>query len=138
MDRNGGRYGVVVIPSLVALAAVLGLLACLPLEGQPVAAVALLAAAGFFLLAPYTFCAGVLAVKIGGQRAGATASGLIDTAGYLGAVLAGSGIGRVAEVYGWGAAFASLAAVALPTLLVAAVFVRRATRVDESRIDNVA
>ena len=125
VDRSGGRYGVVVIPSLLVLIAVLVLLAWLPLEGQPWAVVALLAAAGFFLLAPYTFCAGVLAVKIGGQRAGATASGLIDTAGYLGAVLAGSGIGRVAEGYGWGAAFASLAAVACATLLVAVVFALR-------------
>ncbi|HSQ55673.1 MAG TPA: MFS transporter [Gemmata sp.] len=125
VDRGGGRYGVVVIPSLLSLLAVLGMLAWLPLEGNAWLAVTLIGAAGFFLLAPYTFCAGVLAVKIGGQRAGATASGLIDTAGYLGALLAGSGIGRLAESYGWGSVFLSLAAVAGATFLIALVFTFR-------------
>jgi OPA family glycerol-3-phosphate transporter-like MFS transporter len=125
VDRLGGRYGLVVVPSLAGLVAVLGVLAWAPLEGRPAAALALIAAAAVFLLAPYTFCSGVLAVKLGGQRGGSTAAGLIDTAGYLGATLAGSGIGRLADAYGWGTAFGSLAGVAGLTLLVAGVYALR-------------
>ncbi|MFM8273182.1 MAG: MFS transporter, partial [Gemmata sp.] len=109
VDRLNGRYGLVVVASLVGLVLALGLFAGLPLEGRAVTALALISAVAFFLLAPYTFCSGVLAVRIGGQRGGATAAGIIDTAGYLGATLAGSGVGRVAQHYGWGTAFGTLA-----------------------------
>jgi OPA family glycerol-3-phosphate transporter-like MFS transporter len=123
-DRTGGRYALVALPSLAALVGVLCLLAWVPLAGRAWLAVALIAASGFFLLAPYTFCAGVLAVKLGGQRGGAAASGLIDTAGYFGATLAGSAIGRVAQSYGWGTAFATLAVIAAVTLIASAVALR--------------
>lgn len=125
VDRLNGRYGLVVVPSLVGLLITLGLFAWLPLEGRVWAAMALIAAVAFFLLAPYTFCSGVLAVRLGGQRGGAAAAGIIDTAGYLGATLAGSGVGRLAQHYGWGTAFAALAGVAAVTLLVAAVYALR-------------
>jgi OPA family glycerol-3-phosphate transporter-like MFS transporter len=91
-------------------------------------AVGLIAGVAVFLLAPYTFCSGVLALRLGGQRGGSTSAGLIDTAGYLGAALAGSGVGRVAQQYGWGAAFAALAGVAGLTLAVAAVYAVRGER----------
>lgn len=122
VDRFGGRYGLVVVPSLVGLIVVLGLMAWAPPEGQAWAALALIAAVAFFLLAPYTFCSGVMAAKIGGQRGGATSAGIIDTAGYLGATLAGSGVGRLVDAYGWSAAFAGLVGIALLTLVVAAVY----------------
>ena len=122
VDRMNGRYGPVVVLSLVGLVIVLGLFAFLPLEGRTWAALAMIAVVALFLIAPYTFCSGVLAVRLGGQRGGATAAGLIDTAGYLGATLAGSGIGRIAQHDGWGTAFAALAGVAAVTLLVAGVF----------------
>jgi OPA family glycerol-3-phosphate transporter-like MFS transporter len=134
VDRLGGRYGLVVVPSLAGLIVALGFLACAHLEGRPVAALALIAGVAFFLLAPYTFCSGVLAVKLGGQRGGSTAAGMIDTAGYLGATLAGSGIGRVADVWGWSAAFASLAGVAALTLVVAAVYAWR-PQIGEPRVE---
>lgn len=122
VDRTGGRFGPVVLPSLLALVALLGLLAWLPGEGQIWLALLLIGAVAFFLIAPYTFCSGVMAVKFGGQRAGATAAGIIDTAGYLGATLAGSGIGRIAKAHGWGAAFGTLAGIACVTLIVSAVY----------------
>ena len=125
VDRLGGAYGRVVVVSLVGLVAVLLLLATLPLEGRAWLALVVIGAAAFFLLAPYTFCSGVLAVKLGGQRGGATAAGIIDTAGYLGAVVSGSVVGRIAEIHGWGTAFASLAGVAGVTLAVAAVYALR-------------
>jgi OPA family glycerol-3-phosphate transporter-like MFS transporter len=122
VDRLNGRYGLVVLLSLTGLVAALVVFASVPLEGKTWLALTLIGAVAFFLLAPYTFCSGVLAVKIGGQRGGATAAGIIDTAGYLGATLAGSGIGRIAQHYGWGTAFGSLAGVAVVTMLVAGVY----------------
>ncbi|AMV29782.1 Regulatory protein UhpC [Gemmata sp. SH-PL17] len=125
VDRLNGRYGLVVVSSLVGLVVTLGLFAWVPLEGRTWAALALIGAVALFLLAPYTFCSGVLAVKLGGQRGGSTAAGIIDTAGYLGATLAGSGIGRISQHYGWGTAFGALAGVAALTMLVATVFALR-------------
>ncbi|MBP3959574.1 MFS transporter [Gemmata sp. G18] len=125
VDRLNGRYGLVVVSSLAGLIVVLGVFAWAPLEGQTWAALALIGAVALFLLAPYTFCSGVLAVKLGGQRGGSTAAGIIDTAGYLGATLAGSGVGRIAQHYGWGTAFGALAGVATLTMLVATVYALR-------------
>jgi MFS transporter, OPA family, glycerol-3-phosphate transporter len=122
VDRTGGRFGPVVLPSLFALVVVLGMLVWLPGEGEAMLTLILIGTAAFFLIAPYTFCSGVMAVKFGGQRGGATAAGIIDTAGYLGAVMAGSGIGRIIDSYGWGAAFGTLAGVAGLTLVVSAVY----------------
>ena len=113
------------VTSLAGLVATLGLFAWVPLEGRAWLALALIGAVAFFLLAPYTFCSGVLAVKLGGQRGGSTAAGIIDTAGYLGATLAGSGVGRLAQHYGWGTAFAALAGVAAVTTAVATVYAIR-------------
>ena len=133
VDRLNGRYGLVVVSSLVGLVLVLCLFAWLPLEGQTWTALALIGAVAFFLLAPYTFCSGVLAVKLGGQRGGSTAAGLIDTAGYLGATLAGSGIGRIAQHYGWSTAFGTLAGVAVVTMLVAAVYAIRTPSQEQGK-----
>ena len=124
VDRIGGRSGPVVVVSLTALVGSLALLVWLPGEGQAWLPLLLISAVAFFLMAPYTFCSGVLAVKFGGQRASATAAGIIDTAGYLGAILAGSVIGRIIQSYGWGVAFETLAAVAGLTLVVSAVYWR--------------
>ncbi len=117
VGRVGGRYGAVLVPSLLGLIAALSLLAFAPLRELPggvreVVVVGLVGGAAFCLIGPYTFSAGVLAVRLGGPRGGATAAGLIDTAGYLAAALAGSGVGRLADAHGWPAAFGALAGVA--------------------------
>jgi OPA family glycerol-3-phosphate transporter-like MFS transporter len=122
VDRTGGRFGPVVLPCLLGLVVVLCLLMWLPADAGAWPALLLIGAAAFFLIAPYTFCSGVMAVKFGGQRASATAAGIIDTAGYLGGVLSGSGIGRIAQTYGWSAAFGTLAAIAGLTLCVSMVY----------------
>jgi OPA family glycerol-3-phosphate transporter-like MFS transporter len=120
-DRLRGRHGRVAVPSLVLLVGALGLLAAVPTGGKPLVALFLISGVSFFLIAPYSFCSGVIALDLGGKRAGATAAGLIDSAGYLGATLSGYGIGSVAQYHGWQAAFTALAAVAglttLPALL---------------------
>ena len=126
IDRAGGRFGPVAVPSLLGLTGVLVVVAVVVPGGA--AAVALNGTVAVFLAAPYTFCSGVLAARLGGQRAGATAAGLIDTAGYLGAVASGSVVGRLATDHGWPAAFAALTAVAVGTLAVAVVYAVRERR----------
>ena len=127
VGRVGGRYGAVLVPSLLGLVAALAVLAFAPVRDLPEAVrtpvvVGLVCAAAFCLIGPYTFSAGVLAVKLGGPRGGATAAGLIDTAGYVAAALAGSGVGRVADARGWPAAFGALAGVAGLTVVVALAY----------------
>ena len=73
-------HGATMIGLVLALLA----LATVPVAGQPVLALTLIGIAAFCLLGPYTFCSGVLALSLGGQRGGATAAGLIDSAGYFG------------------------------------------------------
>jgi OPA family glycerol-3-phosphate transporter-like MFS transporter len=114
-DRCGARHGRIMLPSVILMAGVLGLLAVVPLRDRPAAALVLLAAAGAFLIVPYSFCSGVLSIDLGGRRASATVSGMVDMAGYLGAILSGSAIVRVAARHGWPAAFGVLAAVAVLT-----------------------
>jgi OPA family glycerol-3-phosphate transporter-like MFS transporter len=82
----------------------------------------------FWLLGPYSLLAGAVALDFGGRRGSATAAGLIDTAGYLGAVLSGFAVGRIVETSGWPSAFRALAAVAAATLMAALAYGRRHAR----------
>ena len=63
-----------------------------------------------------------MALDLGGKQGASTAAGLIDGAGYLGAILSGYGIGSLAERYGWQKAFISLAAVAGITTVATVVY----------------
>jgi OPA family glycerol-3-phosphate transporter-like MFS transporter len=121
-DRWRGRHGRVLVPCLALLVVVLVLLAEADCKGRPVLALLLIGGVAFFLLAPYSFPAGVMALELGGKRGSGAAAGLIDGAGYVGAILSGSGVGRVAEYYGWPVAFQLLASVAALTLLAAALY----------------
>ena len=84
----------------------------------------------FALLGPYSFLTGVLSLDFGGKRGSSTAAGLADTAGYLGAIISGYGVGAIADEHGWSAAFATLAGVAVFTLAAVPllVFARRTAR----------
>jgi OPA family glycerol-3-phosphate transporter-like MFS transporter len=121
-DRLGGKHGRIVVPSLLALVAAVSLLSNLQLDGRPYLALFLLASVAFFMMAPYSFLTGVMALDLGGKRGSATAAGLIDSAGYLGGVLSGYGIGALAQRYGWNTAFVSLAATAGLTAVVGTVY----------------
>jgi sugar phosphate permease len=72
----------------------------------PVAMIGLVA---FCLLGPYSFLPGAFAMDFGGMRAAAAASGLVDGTGYLGGVLAGTVMARLAVAFGWGGVFTALA-----------------------------
>ncbi len=133
-DRAGGRRGLVMLPSALLMAAVLGTMAVLPLRDRPATALVLVAAVGAFLMVPYSFCSGVLSIDLGGRRASATVSGLVDMAGYLGGALAGSGIVRIVAEHGWPAAFGALAVVGVLTAgAVLAFALRPAPAHEQSR-----
>jgi OPA family glycerol-3-phosphate transporter-like MFS transporter len=121
-DRFKGKHGRVAFPALLLLIGALVLLGVVPTAGRPWLAVLLICAVSFFLMAPYSFCSGVIALSLGGKRGSSTAAGLIDGAGYLGAVLSGWGIGSLAQRYGWPVAFMVLAGVAALTALATAVY----------------
>jgi sugar phosphate permease len=65
----------------------------------------------FCLLGPYSYLGGAFALDFGGKQAGAASSGIIDGVGYMGAVVAGQGIGRVSVAFGWQGVFVALAVV---------------------------
>src|SRR5262249_13520707 len=94
-----------------AVAMLLGCAAALVLIGGGVAVrserigLLLLGAVAFSLIGPYSLLAGAMAADFGGRRGSATAAGLIDTAGYVGAVASGVLVGAVGQRLGWGSGF---------------------------------
>lgn len=75
----------------------------------------------FGLLGPYSYLAGAMALDFGGRKGGATASGLIDGVGYLGGILAGDTVARLATTLGWRTVFVLLAGVAATSGIAACV-----------------
>jgi OPA family glycerol-3-phosphate transporter-like MFS transporter len=59
---------------------------------------------GFFIYGPQTLV-GVSGAEFGSKRAAAAANGLTGTFGYLGGAVAGVGVGRIADSWGWNAVF---------------------------------
>jgi OPA family glycerol-3-phosphate transporter-like MFS transporter len=91
----------------------------LPLETT---VLGLTGATGFFVLAPYSMVGGgVLALDSGGREAAATAAGLLDAIGYLGATAAGYGVAEAVTRAGWATSFAAMAAAVLACALLAVV-----------------
>ena len=112
-DRFGGRHGRIMVPSICGLVVALYLLGTVDLAGRPVVAVLLLCLVSFFLLGPYSYLSGVMALDIGGKQASGTVSGLSDAAGYGGAILSGYTVGVLAERFSWSTAFLGLCVVAV-------------------------
>ncbi|MGN6453216.1 MAG: MFS transporter, partial [Steroidobacteraceae bacterium] len=82
----------------------------------PLVAIALVA---FCLLGPYSYLGGAFALDFGGKQASAASSGIIDGVGYLGGVLAGDVVARIAVAFGWNGVFVALAAVSAAAALCA-------------------
>jgi len=121
-DRHGlnGR-SLLLFLGLTATAGALLLLMSL----RPGATPAILPLAGiglvaFCLLGPYSYLGGAFALDFGGKQASAASSGIIDGIGYLGGVLAGYGIARIAVAFGWDGVFVTLAVVSAAAALCAA------------------
>ncbi|MGO8734711.1 MAG: MFS transporter [Terriglobia bacterium] len=98
---------------------VLALLRPSALHNLPVALVAL---AGFFIVGPYSYLAGAMALDFGGKQGAATSSGIIDGIGYLGGVLSGDAVARISLASGWQGAFIVLGVVTAFSSLAAAFF----------------
>ena len=121
-DRIGsaGR-AVLLCAGLAASTAALLLLTLAPVSASgSVLALAAIGLVAFCLLGPYSYLGGALALDFGGRHAGAAASGLIDGVGYLGAVLAGVTVARLAVAFGWRGVFVALAIVCALSALGAA------------------
>lgn len=112
-DRLGlGGRSLLMFLGLMATAAALALLMSVrPGAAGALSAVALIGAVAFCLLGPYSYLGGAFALDFGGKQASAASSGIIDGIGYLGGVLAGDSVARLAVAYGWRGVFMSLAAV---------------------------
>jgi sugar phosphate permease len=74
----------------------------------------------FCLLGPYSYLGGAFALDFGGKQASAASSGIIDGVGYLGGVLAGDSVARLARALGWERVFLALAVVSAAAALCAA------------------
>ena len=112
-DRTGPSTRLVAtVPFLILSVGALGLIGSALALHDEVAGLLLLGAVAFLVIGPYSLLAGAMAMDLGGRRGSATAAGLIDSAGYLGGVLAGWAVGTLAESAGWASAFRVLAGVA--------------------------
>lgn len=125
-DRLGSRARpLLLLGGLAACAATLATLALPADTFAPALVVALIGLVAFCLLGPYSYLGGVFALEFGGRRGGAASSGIIDGVGYLGGVLAGDGVARIAVALGWRGVFLSLAGVCAASALAAADLYRR-------------
>jgi OPA family glycerol-3-phosphate transporter-like MFS transporter len=123
-DRLGkGARSAIIAGGLVTSAVVLAIMG----NGTnwPVALTALVA---FLMIGPYSYLAGAIALDLGGKRGSATASGIIDGTGYLGGILAGDTMARIAVTFGWRGAFWTLAAVSAVVSVAAAAYWRSENR----------
>ncbi len=121
-DRFGpGRRAPVMAASL-AMVAVFILTLAHGAVRSPLPAALLIGGVGLFLLGPYSLLSGAVALDVSGKRGGATAAGIIDGAGYLGASASGIVIGLVVDARGWSSAFDILGAAALASTVVTAAW----------------
>jgi OPA family glycerol-3-phosphate transporter-like MFS transporter len=65
----------------------------------------LLGGIGFFLYGPHLLMGATIAMDLGSRKASATASGVIDWLGYMGAAVAGVGTAWAKNNWGWDGAF---------------------------------
>jgi len=120
-DRLGVRgRSLVMFAGLAATAAALLGMTSLPATVPSIAPLIFIGIVAFCLLGPYSYLAGAFALDFGGRKASAAASGLIDGIGYLGGILAGDTVARIAVSFGWRGVFVSLAAVSAVSALAAA------------------
>jgi OPA family glycerol-3-phosphate transporter-like MFS transporter len=128
-DRLGksGRAAIIFYGMLLSVGVLL-LLAFVGFGGSKAAPVALVTLVAFLMIGPYSYLAGAISLDFGGKQGSATASGLIDGAGYLGGVLAGNSFASISVMWGWKGAFASLAAIALLSSVAAGVYLNHQRR----------
>jgi sugar phosphate permease len=122
-DRLGrtGRSGIIFYGLLLTAGALL-IMAFGDFAGSRYVPVVLVMVVAFMMIGPYSYLAGAISLDFGGKQGSATASGIIDSVGYLGGVLAGNGVAGISVAWGWKGAFAALSAVALLSSVAAAAY----------------
>jgi sugar phosphate permease len=112
-DRLGltGRSLLLFLGLGATVAALLVLMSVHPGASHSLFPVLMIGAVAFCLLGPYSYLGGAFALDFGGKQASAASSGIIDGIGYLGGVLAGDSVARVAVAFGWDGVFVTLAVV---------------------------
>jgi OPA family glycerol-3-phosphate transporter-like MFS transporter len=122
-DRLKGRFGRLIVPLTALTTVALWAFANTDLHGAPALALALIGAIALCVMGPYTFCSGVLALNLGGKRAGAASAGIIDAAGYLcGAIVSGEVAGHLVKHYGFAPLLDVLFWLSVGTLAVGSVY----------------
>lgn len=99
----GGRRNCTAVYFMTMLIALLFLFWWIPMSSQWMTT-AFLFAIGFSLSGPQMLV-GIAGAEFGSRRAAAAANGLTGTIGYLGGAVAGWGVGKVADLWGWNAVF---------------------------------
>jgi len=133
-DRLGlnGRALLMFLGLSGAAAALLVLMGVHPGGADAVFPVVMIGIVAFCLLGPYSYLGGAFALDFGGKQASAASSGIIDGIGYLGGVLAGDTVARVARAYGWEGVFVALAAISAVAAVCAGILYVLNTRAARS------
>jgi len=104
-DRMEGRRAPVIAIMLFISAGLAWVFRILP-QGEFALSLLVLGGIGFFLYGPHLLMGATIAMDLGSRKASATASGIIDWLGYMGAAVAGVGTAWVRSRWGWDGAFA--------------------------------
>jgi len=139
-DRLGvtGRSLLMFLGLGASAAALLALTAIPPGHNASSLPVVMIGVVFFTLLGPYSYLGGAFALDFGGKQASAASSGIIDGIGYLGGVLAGDSVARLAVALGWRGVFVALAVVSFAAALCAVYLHMLNTRAAHSRVEGAA
>lgn len=134
-DRLGANSRAAIMGiGLLMTALVLMLLASLsPAGTDPHWPVLAIGGAALCLIGPYSYLGGAMAVDFGGKKGAALSSGIIDGVGYLGSVMTGDTVARIANALGWRGVFLTLAAVCVVAALAAGMLFRTELRAAHAR-----
>ena len=128
-DQMGARgRSIVLVIGLVLTTVGLSFMTAIKSGAGSLLPMVLIGIVAFGLLGPYSYLAGAMALDFGGQKGGATSSGIIDGVGYLGGVLAGDSVARVSIGFGWRGVFFALAIVSAASAIAAGILSLRLRR----------
>jgi OPA family glycerol-3-phosphate transporter-like MFS transporter/OPA family sugar phosphate sensor protein UhpC-like MFS transporter len=114
-----GRAGRVCVIAMALMTGVIYLFWKTPV-GRPVVATVLFIALGFLMYVPQMLIAAI-AMNLGTKRASAAAVGMTGIFGYLSTIIAGWGVGWMAQHYGWGGPFVLMLCCAIGTMVLMAL-----------------
>lgn len=118
-DRMEARRGPVLVTMCSGLVVAILLFSLIPSD-RPLLLVPALALVGFTLTGPYSLMAGAMAIDFGSRHTSATAAGIIDAVGAVGAIFSGVGMGYLVDNYGWANAFTIVILIAVASTALSA------------------